>query len=275
MRSNIPDGVLLLSLALFVANPAQAASSSGVSYVYEALGPQAPHVERFEVRPGSVRWLDENGLTLWHLSRSSGMLMLIDHGTQTYRKFDDAGIDLMRGELRAALAAKRMLAEASPSQGKGVQTRPTLGEALLANRPWAALEAINVWMAQETTDEIAGVKCRSFIMKIGEKAVGEMCVADALTTRGGSAVQQLLWTIGQVAERVRAGVADSESIGWPSHPLVAAARTGQLPLLVVERLDGEVRNELRLALVRTLPVQLLEADTAGIPPGYLPVATKR
>ena len=271
----MPVSVLLLSLALFVADPAKTTSSSGVSYVYETLGPQAPHVERFEVWPGSVRWLDEKGLTQWHLSRSSGILMLIDHGTQTFRKFDDVGIELMRDELRAALAAQRMLAEASPSQAKGGQTRPTLGEVLLANRPWAALEATNVWVAQETTGEIAGVKCRSFIMKTGEKPVGEMCVADALTSPGGSALQQLLWTIGQVAERVRAGMADSESIGWPSHPLVAAARTGQLPLHVVERLDGEVRNELRLALVRALPVHLLEADTAGIPPGYLPVATKR
>lgn len=271
----MPVSVLLLSLAVFVADSVEATSSGGVRYVYENLGPQAPHVERFEVWPGSVRWLDEKGLTQWHFSRSSGMLLLIDHGTRTFRKFDDAGIELMRGEIRVALVARRKLAEASPSQGKGVQTRPALGEVLLENRPWAALEATNVWVAQDARGEFAGMKCRSFVMKVGERAVGETCVADALASPGGTAVQQLLWAIGQVADRVRVGVADSESIGWLLHPLVAAARTGQLPLQVVERLDGKVRNELRLALVRAIPVPLLDADTAGIPPGYLPVAPNR
>ena len=209
-------------LALLLAGGGAWASTGDTHWTWQSLGPDAPGREHLVVRPGAVDWLDEQGRPRWRLDRASGTLWLTDAPDATPRPMDAAAI----AQLAAALARGAEL-DAEARRG-----RPA------PRRPWADVEAADRWTPQPGAAEVAGLPCRGVALHRGDQLVGEACIAEAAALPGGAAVlallQALLGLAESVAPRAAAGPGDG-GFGAPLHPLVAAARTGGLPLWVREQ----------------------------------------
>lgn len=209
-----------------------AAAGATAHWTFEALGDDAPRRERFVVSPEAVDWLDEQGRAFWRLERSTSTLVQIDPQSGTVRPMD--------GVARAAMADEFARVRAL---GLGALVRPGSSAS-----PWAAFESADRWALLQTDAQIAGIPCRRVVLSVGESVVGEACIADAQTQAGGPALLQMLQALLDLADEVgRIAGAEFRS-ALPLHPLVTAARTGGIPLRVVQTLPKEAPREWRLAV---------------------------
>jgi hypothetical protein len=269
----MPSRAATIALVLSASHGTIATCATGELWIYEALGPDSPQMEQIQVWPASVRWLDAQGRPLWHYAHASGTLTLIDHEARAYRRLDGDGVDALRAELAAALASQHQRIDALPAPDRATAWRQ-LSQATGLHRPWAAVEAANRWPPLGGNDRVAGLACRRLAVANGDRTVGEICVMDASERAGGGAILQMLSAMLQLADQMRSLAPDATWPAWPSHPLVAAARSGGLPLRIVEAVAGERRNELRLAQVQPLRQDAPSEDPV-IPAGYRPLAGGR
>ena len=243
-------------------------TAAGASmWTWQAVGAEAPQEERFEVRAGSVRWLDAQGRTQWHHARATGVLTQIDHEAGQYRRLDAEGLQALAAELGAAMSAQRRHIDALPPAEREAASR-ALAALMNPSRPWAHVEASDVRVTLQQSDLVAGTACRRIGLQAAGRPVGETCIADARALPGGDAVLQMLTALQRVADVLRSALPSAPAAAWPLHPLVVAARGGGLPLSVVEAVAGERRRELRLRAVQPLSAPGDEAP--AVPPDYRP-----
>jgi len=211
-----------LGLGVITTSPAGAAWH----LTYEAVGDDAPRHTYFVVRPDAVEWLDEQRRTLWRFERRSRVLVRFDPSQDSRETIDDTAI--------AAIA-------------DGLARAGVLGLGRGFARPWAALEAADRWTPLPAPAAAPIAACRRLALHAATGPVGETCIAEPDTLPSGLALMQLLLALSDLADALRRRLPDAMPADWPLHPLVVAARTGGLPLSVIEHLPGERRREWRLA----------------------------
>ena len=135
----------------------------------------------------------------------------------------------------------------------------SVGVQLVAKDPAAIIrnnteETAALFEATHGSDAtVLGYRCSRIALHADGQAIGEACVAPATSVSGGAAVLQMLQAMAAVLDRLREWPDTPVYLAWPSHPLVAAARSGQLPLQVIQHAPGGVRHQLQLDAVQPLP----------------------
>lgn len=81
---------------------------------------------------------------------------------------------------------------------------------------------------------VLGYGCSRITLHARGQQVGEACVVAPQTVAGGTAVVQMLSAMAAVLDQLRMQGHTIEFLGLPSHPLLPAARGGQLSLKVVQ-----------------------------------------
>ena len=203
---------LLLPLGLALAG----GGASATTWVFQTEGEETPREQRLAVHPDRVDWLDDADRTLWRFSPRQGLAMRDDGGQLVVVSSD------VVDRLAVQLGQARALLPRSP-----------------APRPWAAFEAADTWVELGTTGSVAGHVCRRLRVVTAGQAVGEACVADPAALPGGAAVMALLQALDRLDAQLRQRLGLTGEAPWPWHPLVAASRSGGLPLRVAEQLAGE------------------------------------
>jgi hypothetical protein len=99
---------------------------------------------------------------------------------------------------------------------------------------------------------ILGFTCSRIELQAQGQPVGEACVAPPQSVAGGAAVLEMLQAMALALDRMRTLTDGALLVAWPSHPLVPAARSGQLPLQVVQQTPGGVRHTLQLVAIEPL-----------------------
>lgn len=253
------------ALAALLCGGAPALAEPGreaVRWTFDALGPEAPAQERFDIDAEAVRWLDPQGRTQWHYARRSGTLTHLDHTLRRYRRFDAAGVQALAQGLQQAAQVAQV---APPLAG-----RP----------PWAALDGAAPGPAPAAVQQVAGVACRQYILHASPGPVGSTCMAEAPALAGGAGLRQMLVALQQLAQAVRPVQAPGSAPLWPLHPLVVAVASPGVPLQVVASPAGEPRRELRLRLLEPLAPDAAQPPQAAQthadlmpPPGYRAAST--
>lgn len=228
-----------------------------VRLVYRAIGPQAPMHESFDVSAEAVRLRDAQGLLRLVYDRRTGVLQIPDSGTAG----PFSGLRLHAdGIARLAQDMRDITVEMAHQAAKGTAAQQALArqrwQELLAPRgPWSDLDRVRAEDERPPLgdkDTVLGHDCNRIALFAGQERIGEACVAPAQSVAGGTAVLQMLQAMAAALDRLRALTATSLPLAWPSHPLVAAARSGQLPLRVVQQTATGVRHSVQLDAVQPL-----------------------
>mgnify|MGYP003647877018 CR=1 FL=1 len=249
----------LLAMALTAGLPVVAQTADGgVRLSYRATGPQAPMREAFDVTSTLVAWRDDQGRVRMTFDRRASVLTT--HGADAADpagdvRLDADGIATLVDQLRSASAdMERQAAQGSAAQQALARQR---WQQLLAPRgPWSALDRVRAQDARPLLGSdatVLGYRCSRIALHADGQAIGEACVAPATSVSGGAAVLQMLQAMAAVLDRLREWPDTPVYLAWPSHPLVAAARSGQLPLQVIQHAPGGVRHQLQLDAVQPLP----------------------
>lgn len=245
----------MLLLAGGLSSATAAAPGEPPRLVYRAGGPEAPAAESFEVRPERVDWRDDAGRLVARYDRGSGVLSLADPDTGTPLVMNDETLDTLAARQAEAARSLQQLVEALP-RDEQPRARLRLAELLRPRGPWAAVEAVTAADARPAlgrADVVAGLRCQWIGLEAGGRQVGQACVVPPCRVPGGDAVLQALQAGAAVLDALRARTPAGAPLGWPSHPLVAAARGGLLPVQVVQALPGEPRRVLELAAPAARP----------------------
>ncbi len=249
--------LLAMTLTAGVLAIAQAADG-GVRLSYRATGPQAPMREAFDVTAAQVAWRDDQGRVRMTFDRRDGVLTTHDAGSADPAggvRLDADGLAMLVRQLRSISAdMERLAATGTPAQQALAHRR---WQQLLAPRgPWSAMDRVRAQDARPSLGgnaTVVGYACSRIGLHADGEPVGEACVAPASSVSGGAAVLQMLQAMAAVLDQLRDRTDGPAPQAWPSHPLVAAARSGQLPLQVIQHAPGGVRQQLQLAAVEPLP----------------------
>ena len=214
----------------------------GVRLVFQAIGTQAPQRESFDVLPQKVCWRDDQNQVRMVYDRASGVLRLQSHaGADTGERLNWVQLDVEG--VQALAAQRREASEALDHQtrrgtpAEQALGRRRMGELFAPRGPWAALDTVT---AEDPMPSLPGVQhvlgygCSRITLHARGQQVGEACVVAPQTVAGGTAVVQMLSAMAAVLDQLRMQGHTIEFLGLPSHPLLPAARGGQLPLKVVQ-----------------------------------------
>ena len=256
MRYLLAMGLTAGSTALL---PAMAqAADGGLRLSYRTAGPQAPMREAFDVSATQVAWRDDLGRVRMTFDRRAGVLTTLGADAADPAggmRLDAHGIATLVRQWRSATAEmERQAAQGSAAQQALARQR---WQQLLAPRgPWAAMDRVRAQDARPSLGgnaTVLGYACSRIALHADGEPIGEACVAPAASVPGGAAVLQMLLAMAAVLDQLRALPDAPAYPAWPSHPLVAAARSGQLPLQMIQHTHGGVRHQLQLDAVEPFP----------------------
>lgn len=208
-------------------------AEAGVRLVFQSIGPQAPLHGSFDVLPREVCWRDDQSRVRMVYDRASAVLRL-HSGVSTdveepsmWVRLDAVGVAALSAQ---AQAASKMLDQqtrrGTPAEQALARRRMT--EFLAPRGPWAALEKV---MADDPRPPLPGVqymrgyRCSRIALQANGQQVGEACVAEPQSDAGGVALVQMLGAMAAVLDQLRQADTAAALLGWPSHPLLPAARS--------------------------------------------------
>jgi hypothetical protein len=148
---------------------------------------------------------------------------------------------------------ERQAAQETPAQQALMRQR--WKQLMTPRGPWSAFDQVRADDARPSlggNTRIHGFPCSRIALQANGKAVGEACVAPPQSVAGGAAVLEMLQAMAAALDRMRTLTDGALLIVWPSHPLVPAARSGQLPLQAIQQTPGGVRHTLQLVAIERL-----------------------
>jgi hypothetical protein len=248
----------LLPLALCLSFPVAAQiPKTDVRLVFEAIGPQAPMREAFDVTAGQVAWRDDQSQVRMLYDRHSRVLQLGTSPTSdpsTGVLLNEDGIAELARQMRMVTAdMERQAAQGTPAQQ--ALTRQRWQQLIAPRGPWSAIDQVRAEDTRAMLGDgirVLGFACSRIALQARGEPVGEACVAPPQSVAGGAAVLEMLQAMASALDRLRMLTDGAVLIAWPSHPLVPAARSGQLPLQVVQQTPGGVRQTLQLSAIEPL-----------------------
>jgi hypothetical protein len=248
----------ILPLTLFLSLPAAArAPDTDVRLIFEATGPQAPMRESFDVTASQVAWRDDLGQVRMLYDRHSRVLQLGASTTSDPSAgvlLTEDGIAELARQMRSATAdMERRAAQETPEQQ--ALTRQRWQQLMATRGPWSAIDQVRAdddRPSLGSSTRIHGFACSRIALQANGNVVGEACVAPAQSVAGGAAVLEMLQAMAAALDRMRALTDGALLIEWPAHPLVPAARSGQLPLQAIQQTPGGVRHTLQLVAIEPL-----------------------
>ena len=238
---------------------AQEAPERSVRLVFEAIGPQAPQREAFDVLPKAVCWRDDQKRVGMVYDRASGVLRLQsgESGTDTdqpptWMQLDAEGVQALAAQRKAIdEALDQQTRRGTPAEQALARRR--MAELFASRGPWAALDAVTAQDPRPSlpgAQQVLGYPCSRIALQAGGVTVGEACVAEPKIVAGGVAVVQMLRAMAAVLDQLRQPGNATVFLGLPSHPLLPAARGGQLPLKVVQTAPEGTVSGLQLQAVQ-------------------------
>jgi len=248
--------IALCAVSFFHVTDANSASEPLTQLIYEAVGPQAPQREFFDVSSTRVVWRSDDGTVRAQFNIVTDRLMGQSDGPVPWQDLGPRVTEARVGALREQLRAlQEPLAAVAPDQREDARRR--LGEMFRLRGPWAALEpaqASDLRLPLPATHHRVGERsCRSVLLHVGATPVARACDVEVDTVPGGRQVVTLLQAIASAEDALRERLSDPWPLVWSVHPLVTAARDGRLPLEVMQVLPGEARHGLRLMDRGSLP----------------------